>query len=1087
MAGDEGLDRDVMVEVWRLAARIVADRPWLLVSWLDGTANIPHVVVHDGPLGAALHFDDEEGPYWSGGFTRRLTWEQVASRPEPEEWASAWGGPDADRPESIRSDAYALIAALHARWLFDIHEWDARPAPILGEVTSTVFDLEGLFPTASDAVQTHLDHISEELERSEEAGQPAYWHEPFWLARRDGEPRLLIDESGTMHLAVTSVHEGTRINAPSGMAIDQIIARSKSAADLAASGYSIDLASAIPRVGGVHELADLCDRGVAAVIFALELTNSGEDGDVTHDGSVPPAPDRSHWGWDYGHGDYVLAWLDRAKDPDALAAWHTQEEGRRRRITALREYSHSQAQAPALVIEALANDPNDPLELTDDRLEDAVSRHIQFHLLPAPPDSMVPACIKALEHVKQGRHDTLIALPEGVTYADAAGSPVANAAPAHEVIRQHALTNFLRPADAAVDVWDLARALDAWDEADRGDWEIPSPAPTWPEYVTLLLVGRNHLMPGADDDPSERDMLSSWWAPETGDWDRMHDESWWTIETTEVMNLPDTDLIAPDELTLLVENDMDPLEIRWIDLMADLVAAKSGQAPTHAWGVAITEILGRVQDAGSFGYYDLADLESAFVAASGDLFTTVIAREAVVADFADFVDMVATSITSVGMGYGWSLPEGLCVDYAWIDIEAGRADLSVTYVSRTDDDLGDVDDGGEARLELFRAGSRVLLRVTEDVPAGIAADPSGGRNRWLPGVSRSVLRSERWAEHLSGLHQWYFHMANDLSGPRTGDHRSDDYLVPVRREVDRAMTYARTGQFADAEIVLESTFGGWVEATPELVSLKLSAEAELPVLMGREDDAVERYRQLVDLLGGRADPARLIKISLRALALPLDGRERSAWAGFALRVIAFIASWHPDAPTWRREVDRLSSLKPARDDPPPVWRESSLTPRWDAQVGAPSLIVVVGSELSRGAESPTRAHSALARLERRLGDEMLVIAGGNDDLLHLAGLRRIVQLGRGASPRQLDYVTLDVRDAGLGCRRLVVIGVSDIDGWTAAHRAFSPKSELSVISSSDRRRLEEAVTTWVSQELSALAYGDAMREEDEARRRMGDL
>lgn len=93
MQDEEGLDQDLMVEVWRIASRTVLDRPWLLATWSDNTPNIPHVVVHDGTYGAALHFDHEDGPYWAGGFTRRLTWADLSSD-EPDEWETGWGNRD---------------------------------------------------------------------------------------------------------------------------------------------------------------------------------------------------------------------------------------------------------------------------------------------------------------------------------------------------------------------------------------------------------------------------------------------------------------------------------------------------------------------------------------------------------------------------------------------------------------------------------------------------------------------------------------------------------------------------------------------------------------------------------------------------------------------------------------------------------------------------------------------------------------------------------------------------------------------------------------------------------------------------------
>lgn len=1074
MAQDEGLDRDLMVEVWRVASGIVATRPQLLASWIDGTANIPHLVVHDGPLGAALHFDDDDGPYWSGGFTRRLTWKQVASRSEPEEWEAAWGHADSGKKTSARADAYALISAFYARWLFDVCEWDAQPAPILGEGTSTVFDLHDLFPTADTAVQIYLNSISTQFEETAAKEQIAYWHEPFWLIRRDGEPQALVDEAGVLHLPVTTAHDGTSIQTPPGMGLKAAIAHSKTSAILASKGYAIDLATAISRAGGAHELAELCDRGVAAVIFTMESPTADEI-PFTTDGRRASVEERSHWGWTYGGRDYVLAWLDRAKDPEALIAWHEREAGRHRRIAGLRDLGHSGA---PLDLEARANDPAFPLEFAAGGLETAIARHLAHHLFPAVEGAMVPACIQALDFVSRGCGDEPIALPEGVTFANQAGDPTARVAPACEVVRQHSLSSFLRSHEEVAEAWDLARALDAWDEAERGEWEVPSPAPTWPEYVTLLLVGRNHLVQGVEDDPNEPEMLRSWWIDEIGDWDRAHAEPWWSHATTDLLNLPDLDPRTSGSLTMRV-GDVDPFESMWIDLMGDLGAARSRRPPENAWSDRILEILNRVRSAGSFSSHDLGALEEAFVATCQGRHVSAVAIQFFDGDFADVADAISTSISSVGMGYGWSLPERLWVDYAMVDVAAGYAELTLSYVGRGQDG----DEPGDARLELIRAGSGVLMMATEAVQAGQAVAPELPGGRWLPQTSRAVSRCEIWAEVLSGLHQWYFHMERDWTGPRERESRSDEYLEPVQRDVDRALGYAQLGRFADAELVLESTFDGWIEVSPEVVQLKLSAEAELARLMGRDVEATQRYRELVDFMGGRNDPGALVEITIRALTIVRDAHERSAWLGYAMRVLAFAGVWHPDAPAWRREIERLreQDVDALPDEPLPMWRESSLVPDWDGRVGAPSLIVIVGSDMSRGAPCPTRAHSALARLERAMSDDMLVLVGGSDDLVRLAGARRVVQLGRSGAPRQVEHAAPDVREALMLSQRVVLVCVNDVDGWRVGQRAFAPKAELQAVDGADEREREDAVVAWVASELSGIAYDRAMREEEQWR------
>lgn len=1080
MTGVEGLDRDLMVEVWRNVSRIVEERPWLLASWSEGSANIPHVVVHDGPLGAALHFDDQGGPYWSGGFTRRLTWAQVAARLEPEEWDAGWGEKDSGWREGRRSDAYALISALHSRWLFSTQNWDARPAAILGEGSRSVFDLDVLFPTVSGAVREYLKVIEREHESGEKTGRRAYWHEPFWLICSDGEPRLLIDEAGVAHVPVTTEHQGTRLPATPGLGIDEIVRRANAATDLAADGYSFELDDAFARLGGADELADLCERGAAAVIFALEWEDPAVEDDASYRGSLStPIEDRDHWGWRYGTGDHVLDWLGRSKDADVLRAWHDREEVRRRRISALR--TQLGTYAPFLVQEALADFFDDPQELTGGQLDSAMIRHLRAHMYPAVPISMVDPCLQAIELMKQGNADAHITLPVGVTYADQAGSPVGGAAPAREIVRQHSLSNFVALVDDYERAWDLPDALEAWDAAERGEWEIPSPSPTWPEYVTLLLVGRNHLVPGVEDDPSERDTLASWWDADADDWDRRHVESWWSEETARVMNLPERFSLRGLQLR---DSGIDPRHSEWLDLIGDLANARRGHVLARTWSGKISAILGDVMDAGSIDASDLIDLERAFLATGRDLTTTVSVWRTTGADFADFADTVATSLNAVGMAYGQHPVEEFNIEHDRISLEEGYADFSLSYVDFAEERGGDMDYDSDARLELFRAGSRVLVNVTESIHADLAQEPDWRHSRWLPSIALSEVRYRRWTSTVSELCDWYTRMQGDLSGPLPVHERGSEFLADVRNETGRAIAFARLGQFADAEIVLEAAFEGWTEVSHELIGLQVSAQAELAALMGGSNDIDRKHRQLLEFLSRiHAGPAKLIEVAFRVLDLPMKDPERRAWIGFARRTIAFTDSWHPDAPTWRRQIVRLESAKPMSNAARLDWQPSALTPPWDGRVGAPSLVVVLASAVSQHASRPTAAHLALAHLERKLGDDMLTLAAGNDAPLRLAGLRRIIQLGRRGSPQQVNQLPPEVRGAVLQCQWFVGIGVSDIDGWThAAQNSFAPDAEVRLFSQSEEHVLEAAVTSWVSEKLSAIAYGEAMRDEDEARR-----
>lgn len=110
-----------------------------------------------------------------------------------------------------------------------------------------------------------------------------------------------------------------------------------------------------------------------------------------------------------------------------------------------------------------------------------------------------------------------------------------------EIIRQHSLSRFVLDDDgvrkAIAREWDVNDALAAWELADEGKWEIPSPIPSWPEFVSLLLVGRNFTEPGEEDDPGERDQIRSWWGPDG--WRRSYNVGWWDVDTVQLMSLPE--------------------------------------------------------------------------------------------------------------------------------------------------------------------------------------------------------------------------------------------------------------------------------------------------------------------------------------------------------------------------------------------------------------------------------------------------------------------------------------------------------------------------------------------------------------------
>lgn len=86
---------------WRVASEIVSVRPWLDISWVSDVEG--HLVVHDGPLGAALHFDTDDGATWEprSALVRELDWEDIAEAGSTRllggtDWRECWGAPAAE-------------------------------------------------------------------------------------------------------------------------------------------------------------------------------------------------------------------------------------------------------------------------------------------------------------------------------------------------------------------------------------------------------------------------------------------------------------------------------------------------------------------------------------------------------------------------------------------------------------------------------------------------------------------------------------------------------------------------------------------------------------------------------------------------------------------------------------------------------------------------------------------------------------------------------------------------------------------------------------------------------------------------------
>lgn len=247
------------------------------------------------------------------------------------------------------------------------------------------------------------------------------------------------------------------------------------------------------------------------------------------------------WGWHYddGLGDYTYALLERTGDADRFGAWHKRESLRRELL--LKRIELNDLSPEHIADLSLGREAGDVGKLSAAAsLEEQVAWHLAENLLPAVPPSVASVCAQAVRAARLGFQTVQIELPASVWFTPGDGRTMRSASVA-EIVRQHGLSRFiLRDTELrrAVDRrWGLEDALEAWWLASEGKWELPSPIPSWPEFVTLLLVGRNFLESGEDDDPSEPDQIRSWWGP--GGWRRGFNAGWWDAQTVRLMSLPD--------------------------------------------------------------------------------------------------------------------------------------------------------------------------------------------------------------------------------------------------------------------------------------------------------------------------------------------------------------------------------------------------------------------------------------------------------------------------------------------------------------------------------------------------------------------
>lgn len=189
-----------------MASEIVDRRPWLDISWIT-IDDHDHLVVHDGPHGAALHFDDELGPTWAPRTSSEtpLHWDEVleVNQDDPTTrvaWSEHWG-PAGGKQLSGKTITYSLIAHL-----LDSEGVAALPAKVVHDsdesanAPGSAFTLIDSFTTLRPTVQWYVSQLA-----SASWGAGAVWHEPLWLITRDGQPILVLDEAGHAHLTMPSL------------------------------------------------------------------------------------------------------------------------------------------------------------------------------------------------------------------------------------------------------------------------------------------------------------------------------------------------------------------------------------------------------------------------------------------------------------------------------------------------------------------------------------------------------------------------------------------------------------------------------------------------------------------------------------------------------------------------------------------------------------------------------------------------------------------------------------------------------------------------------------------------------------------
>ncbi|MHA6510700.1 NAD-dependent deacylase [Tessaracoccus sp. Y1736] len=303
------MNRQTVRQAWHVASHIVGSRPWLDISWVD-PGDGGHLVVHDGPHGAALHFDDDQGPTWEprSAPIREIDWDDVTESGSARllgvtDWLECWGAPAEREQLTEKAAIYELIAHLQDD---TENSWSARPAKLLletdddADATFSAFSLTKDFPSLATTVGWYVDQIS-----GISWGEGSVWHEPLWLISRDGVPRVVLDEAGRVHLTFATLIEAIELLA--------------AAADLGGieDPHSFEILDALPRVGGsIAELARYLRLGPVDTLSVVKPEHSltdPEPGTALGSGA-PSTPTRTAFPTTSGGSHY----LDGAAHPTHL-------------------------------------------------------------------------------------------------------------------------------------------------------------------------------------------------------------------------------------------------------------------------------------------------------------------------------------------------------------------------------------------------------------------------------------------------------------------------------------------------------------------------------------------------------------------------------------------------------------------------------------------------------------------------------------------------------------------------------------------------------------------------------------------------